>query len=303
MRLGDIETHLEAALHAVVGNMATIWRGPPIIRTSTGLKPELFIHATRFLDMGGAGQDGGRITRRPLTVGRGYAEERPVHIDVEITCISPAYELLLDMCAVTTPPVLTALQTLPPPLLAGLPETGVELRFADFVAAPQSSETYYREMPNGAWYEGKLVFRLDGFLHIRLARPDGSAIRLSVVYNPTGVDLAGEHVLLTNGSRLPLPLTGHILQDDARRSPHRYIFPPFSLAPGASVQVWTGRGKDNAGNLYWGRRQAVWNNGGDTLRLLDPKGVEVACLSYTAPTSSPVGTPKSPPRSTRKNKT
>lgn len=287
MRLGGIETHLEAALHTVAGNPG-VRRGPPVIRPSTGLKPELFIHAARFLDRDGISQDGNRISRHPPETGRGYAEERPACIDVEITCISPSYELLLDMCACSAS-VLSALQTLPQSLLTGLPETGAELHFADFTAAPHNSETRYRETPNGAWFEARIVFRMEGFLHIRVLLPDGASLRLKVVYDPQGADLNGEHVLLTNQNRLPLPLTGHALLDAARR-PHRYVFPPFTLSPGASIRIWTGRGKNDADNLYWGRRQAVWNNNGDTLRLLDPQGTEIVQLSYTAPDTA--NTPK-----------
>jgi hypothetical protein len=48
------------------------------------------------------------------------------------------------------------------------------------------------------------------------------------------------------------------------------------------VRVWTGRGTNDAENLYWGRRQAVWNNTGDLAILRDVAGAEVSRFAYTA---------------------
>ncbi len=35
------------------------------------------------------------------------------------------------------------------------------------------------------------------------------------------------------------------------------------------MRLRSGAGTDTASDLYWGRGQAVWNNGGDTVYLYD----------------------------------
>jgi hypothetical protein len=72
-------------------------------------------------------------------------------------------------------------------------------------------------------------------------------------------------------------LFGWTLRDAAD---HTYTFPAFTLPPGEVVSVWTGRGADDPNNLFWGRRQAVWNNTGDTATLADPTGAVRHSFSY-----------------------
>ncbi len=90
-----------------------------------------------------------------------------------------------------------------------------------------------------------------------------------VAFNPPGRDISGEHVLIQNQSRVAVDMTGWTLQDQAY---HTYVFPGFTLAPGASVRVWTREGEDTATDLYWGRRAPVWNNLGDKAFLRDSQG-------------------------------
>jgi hypothetical protein len=74
-------------------------------------------------------------------------------------------------------------------------------------------------------------------------------------------------------------MTGWKLHDGAQR--HTYVFPQFVLAPGAEVKLWTRAGTNDAANLYWGQRVAVWNNKGDTGTLLDAGGAVVSRYTYT----------------------
>lgn len=99
----------------------------------------------------------------------------------------------------------------------------------------------------------------------------------TIEYDPPGEDLAGEYVLLRNTGSNRVDLSGWTLEDE---SGSRYTFPAFALAPGAQVRVWVKAGSNDASNLYWGRTQPVWNNGGDTAVLRDPAGLEVARYSY-----------------------
>ncbi|MCS6883202.1 MAG: lamin tail domain-containing protein [Oscillochloridaceae bacterium] len=100
-----------------------------------------------------------------------------------------------------------------------------------------------------------------------------------IEFNPPGADVEGEYVLIRNTSSQPMNMTGWKLHDSAQR--HTYVFPQFVLSPGAEVKVWTRAGTDDAANLYWGRRVAVWNNTGDTGTLLDASGAVVSRYTYT----------------------
>ncbi|MCB1679968.1 MAG: lamin tail domain-containing protein, partial [Halioglobus sp.] len=53
----------------------------------------------------------------------------------------------------------------------------------------------------------------------------------------------------------------------------RFRVPTFELRAAATVRIRTGKGSNDAGNLYWGRTQAVWNNRGDAIYLIDASRV------------------------------
>jgi len=85
----------------------------------------------------------------------------------------------------------------------------------------------------------------------------------------SGLHLADEWVKITNSDTSPVTMTGWKIADDDAK--HTYIFPPFTLSPGATVTLHTGDGTDTATELYWGGRY-VWNNDGDIARLYDTSG-------------------------------
>jgi len=94
----------------------------------------------------------------------------------------------------------------------------------------------------------------------------GNAVIDEVMYNPAGDDVLGEYVLIRNSDPGTIDMTGWQLYDVGPN--YTYTFPPFTLAPGAAVRVWTGIGMDDGANLYWDRQQAVWNNEGDVATLV-----------------------------------
>jgi len=99
-----------------------------------------------------------------------------------------------------------------------------------------------------------------------------------IVYNPAGDDVQGEYVRIENKGGVTAVMTGWTLSDD---DSHVYNFPSgFSLASGASVQVWVKSGANNATNLYWGSGLAFWNNTGDTAYLRNGATLVDSC-SYS----------------------
>jgi hypothetical protein len=98
------------------------------------------------------------------------------------------------------------------------------------------------------------------------------AIRLvAIVYHPAGDETEREFVLLANRGAEPVSLTNWRLEN-AASPPHVFTFPPFTLAAGAQINIWTGRGTNSEINFYWDSTTAIWNNNGDTANLYDDQG-------------------------------
>jgi large subunit ribosomal protein L20 len=111
------------------------------------------------------------------------------------------------------------------------------------------------------------------------AKPSYEGLSIShLEFDPPGKDVDGEYVRISNASGGAIDLSGWTLRDSDDK--HSYTFPSFTLAAGAEVQLWTKAGDDDAANLYWGSRSAIWNNTGDTATLSDASDVEVARYSY-----------------------
>lgn len=73
-------------------------------------------------------------------------------------------------------------------------------------------------------------------------------------------------------------LRGYSVEDE---SGHRYEFPDRIFEAGQVVKLHTGSGSDSQTDLYWGMTgSAVWNNGGDTVKVLDPQGHVALSKSY-----------------------
>lgn len=69
-------------------------------------------------------------------------------------------------------------------------------------------------------------------------------------------------------------LLGYAVEDE---SGHRYEFPDRVFQTGQTLTLHTGEGTDTETDLYWGASgSAIWNNNGDTVKVLDPQGHVVA---------------------------
>jgi Lamin Tail Domain len=294
MNLGLYEDVLLRALRARIGGDIDWGAGPPRRGQTTGLRAQVFVHAAGYTDAGGVTRDGAQTARQPVTLpggASGFSEQRPGTIDIEVSCLCAQHAQAQQLAGLVLPVVLEALETLAPPLLSDSLDATRRLRFADHRAHlhAQRSQRLLHDVVAAA--EVVLTLRLEGFLHLLLARPGGlvkhsaygAPLRLEIQADPAGRDLQAEHVLLHNAGEADVELGGWTLHDAARR-PHVYGFATGRrLAAGATLRLWSGRGKDDAGNLYWGRRAAVWNNTGDVAVLRDPEGAEQARASWSPP--------------------
>ena len=98
-------------------------------------------------------------------------------------------------------------------------------------------------------------------------------------YDPPGDDtlnLNQEYIVfqvLVAGS-----LRGYAVEDESGR---RFDFPDRVFQTGQTITLHSGRGTDTAIDLYWGvSGSAIWNNDGDTVKVLDPQGHIVESYNY-----------------------
>jgi lamin tail-like protein len=114
-----------------------------------------------------------------------------------------------------------------------------------------------------------------------------SAIQFRTFYYDTpGADtsansrLNGEYFVLKNTSTTTRNLVGWYVKDAAGFT---YRFSSsFSLKPGASVTIHTGKGTNTATHRYWGRTWYVWNNTGDKAFLRSKAGTLMDSCTWTS---------------------
>jgi hypothetical protein len=87
-----------------------------------------------------------------------------------------------------------------------------------------------------------------------------------------------EYVEVTNRGARAQDVSGWRLAASRRQS---FAFPPdTALAPGQAVRVYTDEVHPESGGFSFGSGRAIWNDAGDTARLLDAHGDLVSELGY-----------------------
>jgi rubrerythrin len=87
-----------------------------------------------------------------------------------------------------------------------------------------------------------------------------------------------EYVQYVNSGDGTLDLTGWSVSNTEGAT---YEFPDgFTLAPGETVKLYTGRGTDSSGALYWGKPQEVWNDQIGTMIVRNGRNEVVLRRSY-----------------------
>jgi competence protein ComEC len=91
-------------------------------------------------------------------------------------------------------------------------------------------------------------------------------------------NLNDEYIVLENTGDGSVDMSGWTVQDEAGAT---YTVPEgFTLDAGATVTLHTGSGMDTETDLYWGSGSPIWNNGGDTVIVMDENGSEVLRETY-----------------------
>ena len=96
-----------------------------------------------------------------------------------------------------------------------------------------------------------------------------------VSINTGALNKADECVVIENFGDNEQDLTGWRLQDQEK---HEFVFPAFILPPQMRVTVWSKAGQNKPTELFWGRKDSVWNNMGDNAYLYDKSNVLISNL-------------------------
>ncbi len=190
MTLEAIERLVIASLHGVLGDQADVRQGPVGTLPLGGLRETIFAHAVRFDDHRGIAGDGSGVGRRRVRRGRvaGIAEERPGRVVIEVTTIATAHARVLALSRRISPTVLLALASEREFHVGESANRLATLTFSDFSPSLDQSETRRTEEGDVAYHTGRLVFHLEGTLHILLTRQDGLRTSLPA---PSAVTLPG----------------------------------------------------------------------------------------------------------------
>lgn len=84
------------------------------------------------------------------------------------------------------------------------------------------------------------------------------------------LNLKDEWVKIRNTGSSSASLSGWKMVDEGNK--HTYTFGSFTLSPGSTVTLYTGKGTNTATDLYWGSGSPIWNNDGDVASLYDASG-------------------------------
>lgn len=110
--------------------------------------------------------------------------------------------------------------------------------------------------------------------------PQPADVRIVYVENDAHLlPVLAEYVQITNQGGTSQNMTGWDLSDQAQGGT-TFTFPTFTLAPQASVKVWTKCGTNSDEELFWCHTWPVWDNNGDTVYLRDQSDTLVDTYSY-----------------------
>jgi hypothetical protein len=117
-----------------------------------------------------------------------------------------------------------------------------------------------------------------------------ASVKISKIYfdspgSDTGSNssLNAEWIQLHNTGSSGVRLGGWKIKDAVN---HVYKFGTYTLKAGGYVKVHTGHGSNTSTNRYWNQSWYIWNNDGDTGKLLRANGAVVDTCQYSGSGSS-----------------
>jgi len=172
MNLGKIESQLTGRLKRLLGRSVQVIAAPATAPVLGGMRPTVYVHASKFEDFGGITATGAHIARTRVSQPpfNGFAEKRPSRIIIHISCLAASYATVQKLCSSITPMVLLTLETLPEIPVGASKNNSVRLSYDDFTACLNAAEFKRQQEQDFAVFCGQLVFYLEGFLHLVLTK-------------------------------------------------------------------------------------------------------------------------------------
>jgi archaellum component FlaF (FlaF/FlaG flagellin family) len=95
-----------------------------------------------------------------------------------------------------------------------------------------------------------------------------ATVKVDIVSVIGGGTASSEIVVIKNNGSESFNLNGWTLKDV---DGHTYIFSPFTIYPGSTVQLHTTSGTDTFSDVYWNLNTSIWQSG-ESATLYDPRG-------------------------------
>ena len=107
------------------------------------------------------------------------------------------------------------------------------------------------------------------------------AVRITKIrYGQTGTDLDTEYIVFKNTTGSKRSITGWKIISAPSTDHQYYVFPTTTIAAGATLTLYTGKGTDTATKRYWNATTPKWNNDGDKAVLKNASGTTVDTCRY-----------------------
>jgi competence protein ComEC len=87
----------------------------------------------------------------------------------------------------------------------------------------------------------------------------------------------GEWVKVTNKGTINVNMKGWKIVERSHK--YTYVFPSYILKAKSTVILYTGKGKNTASALYWGRITGAWTDTGDTATLYCSCGARASTMT------------------------
>lgn len=108
-----------------------------------------------------------------------------------------------------------------------------------------------------------------------------TSVRITRIhYGQTGTNLNTEYIIFKNVTGSTRTITGWKILSAPSSDNQYYVFPTTSLAPGASITLYSGRGTNTVTRRYWNSTSPKWNNDGDLAVLTTKAGYKVDTCQY-----------------------
>jgi hypothetical protein len=168
MNFSVFENSVLKYLKRQLGNDVRFFTGPYTIPVYGGIRPEIHVHASSFLDFNGVTRENAVIARCGISEARlkGYTEERPAEITLAITCVAGNYAVVQNLCGSAIPVVLSFLGTLKTLSPGESPEALSTVRFINCKGFLHSFATSRENDGKGAFFCGRAQFHVNGFLQV-----------------------------------------------------------------------------------------------------------------------------------------